>query len=73
MSRQVFDPAQENAGHITQIASGRLFRIGGAAASAGAVLVYLGYRDAKKAASPAAMLVPDIGPQRAGAQAVIQF
>jgi len=70
---QVFNPSKESSGKSGEIAAGVLYGVGGAAAVAGAVFVYLGYREAKRGESPRALVIPIVGPQHAGVSAVIRF
>lgn len=66
-----FDPSKESSGHTDQLVAGVMYGVGGAALVAGAVVTYLGFRDAKNASQ--AMLVPAISPSYAGASFKLSF
>jgi hypothetical protein len=50
-----------------------MYGVGGAAAVTGAVLLYLGVRDDKRASETRAMVVPVLSPTHAGASVQIRF
>jgi hypothetical protein len=72
---QAFDPAKESTGKTDQVIAGVMYGIGGAAVVAGAVMLYLGVRDDKKAAetSHAMLVVPVLSPTQAGAAFQVRF
>jgi hypothetical protein len=72
-SGQRFDPSKESAGKTDQIVGGVMYGVGGAAAVVGGVMLYLGIRQDKNAASTHAMIVPVISPTQAGASLQLRF
>jgi hypothetical protein len=69
---QPFDPAKESAGKTDQVIAGVMYGVGAAAAVTGGVLLYLGVRDDRRAATHA-MVVPLVSPTYAGASLQIRF
>jgi tetratricopeptide (TPR) repeat protein len=66
-----FDPSKESAGKTDELVAGVMYGVGGAAVVAGAVVTYLGFREAKQASR--AMVTPVMGPSYAGATLRLSF
>ena len=70
---RTFDPGKESFGKTAEIVGPVLDGVGAAAAVAGGVVLFLGLRDAKRAAQSHALVVPAVGPGHVGVNLKVSF